>query len=109
MIVLVISSLKDGHVGPVVRELSRRRGIQAEVLDHSRFPSELSISAEFGSGLTRLTLGEHGLPPFNLDEVGAVWWRRPQPFGTPSGVTDNGVARLSTQKPPRRSAEPTNV
>ncbi len=94
MIVLVISSRQDGHVVPVLRELSRRRGVRAELVDHGCFPTEASISMAFGGGTKRLALSRHGSAALPLEEVDAVWWRRPQPFGTPACVTDAGVARF---------------
>ncbi len=76
--ILVISNHLDEHAQAVMVELSRR-GAEARLLDLSRFPLQLGLSMNYESsgGGRRFVFGcdDGGL---NLDDCGAIWWRRPQ-------------------------------
>jgi len=76
-VILVISHHRDEHAQSVMVELSRR-GVTTRLLDLSRFPLQLCLSMNYDSvGDSRFVFGcdELGL---NLDDCGAIWWRRPQ-------------------------------
>lgn len=76
--ILIISADEDLHTQAVVDAIEREGG-QSRVLDLSRFParSQLSIAYE-GSEPLASFCDLQG--PLDLAEVGAIWWRRPQPF-----------------------------
>jgi MvdD-like protein with pre-ATP grasp domain/ribosomal protein S6-L-glutamate ligase RimK-like protein len=76
-VILVISHHRDEHAQSVMVELSRR-GAAARLLDLARFPLHLCLSMHYdGANGSRFLFGcdDHGL---DLDECGAIWWRRPQ-------------------------------
>ncbi|MBI3368469.1 MAG: hypothetical protein HY021_08520, partial [Burkholderiales bacterium] len=75
--ILVISHHRDEHAQAVMVELSRR-GAATRLLDLARFPLELSLVMQYdGRGASRFVFGcdDKGL---ELDDCGAIWWRRPQ-------------------------------
>ncbi len=74
--ILVLSRPSDEHAQAVLAELEKR-GARAQLLDLSEFPQRLTLSLKYGSGQSRFWFGcsESGL---DLDDCGAVWWRRPQ-------------------------------
>jgi hypothetical protein len=77
-VILVISHHRDEHAQSVMVELSRR-GVATRLLDLSRFPLQLCLSMNYdGPGGNRFVFGcdKDGL---NLNDCGAIWWRRPQP------------------------------
>ncbi|MBA4177065.1 MAG: alpha-L-glutamate ligase [Leptothrix sp. (in: Bacteria)] len=90
--ILVLSNHRDEHAQAVMVELSRR-GAEARLLDLSRFPLDLGLSMHYDAqgGGRRFVFGcdDAGL---DLDDCGAIWWRRPQP---PS--VDGAVARTEHQ------------
>ena len=76
--ILAISSTEDDHASAVLEQLDAM-GVDARLLDIAAFPTELTLSVQYaatdGDDAVRAQLGDQ-----SLDEVGAVWWRRPQPF-----------------------------
>ena len=84
---LIVSSLADQHVVPVMRALAERR-CRVELLDLSEFPQHLALTLRFGDGGHYFHLGRCGAEGLDFDRVRAVWWRRPQPFHLPASVTD---------------------
>ena len=83
--ILIISHPGDAHTQQVARAL-QRRGHLPLLLDFSRFPSKSSIRLDFGRSHTKyLQDAEWG--DVDLCEVRSVWWRRPQPFDIPQGIT----------------------
>lgn len=77
--ILVVSHRADEHTRAVLAAL-RRRGVPSRLLDLSRFPTELSVTIEAGGEGDGPILRPRAGRPLRLDEVRAVWWRRPQPF-----------------------------
>ena len=78
--ILVVSSATDAHASAVRAELSRA-GVESHLLDLRAFPTRLDLSLHYASdhsGPRRLHCREGC--DLDLREVGAVWWRRPQPF-----------------------------
>jgi hypothetical protein len=87
MCVLIISSLADEHVTPVMRALAERN-CQVELLDLSLFPQKLTLTLGFNNGQHCFRLSGSGANGVDFDRVRAVWWRRPQQFCLPASVTD---------------------
>ena len=77
--ILVVSHRADEHTRAVLAAL-RRRGAPSRLLDLSRVPTELSVTIGAGGEDDGPILAGRRGPPLRLDEVRAVWWRRPQPF-----------------------------
>lgn len=87
--ILIISSADDVHAQAVMRELSIQGERDVRVLNLSDFPMRLALSIRFGAegpGGCALTFPDGRRVP--MDEVSAVWFRRPQPFGLPPSITD---------------------
>ncbi len=77
--ILVVSHRADEHARVVLAAL-RRRGTPSRLLDVSRFPTELSVTIGAGGERDGPILAPRRGRPLRLDQVRAVWWRRPQPF-----------------------------
>ena len=76
---------------------SGRRDV--ELLDLSEFPQQLTLSMAFTPGAPgRSTLRRLGGGTLDLASVTAVWWRRPQLFGLPSGMTDAAHRRYAVSE-----------
>jgi glutathione synthase/RimK-type ligase-like ATP-grasp enzyme len=95
MIVVIVSSMHDAHVGTVMRALMARPGIGVELLDQSRFPNDLAISMRFSGGERHFAIGARDASTVNMCDVGAIWWRRPQSFGLPAESTGEAVKRFT--------------
>jgi glutathione synthase/RimK-type ligase-like ATP-grasp enzyme len=85
MTVLILSRAEDIHAQAVMDAL-KAQGARAELVDLSEFPTRLALSMAFEGGRRRLELRRRGGGALDLDSVGAVWWRRPQPFRLPEGM-----------------------
>ncbi|MEO8449102.1 MAG: MvdC/MvdD family ATP grasp protein [Gemmatimonadota bacterium] len=82
--ILIISEPNDVHAQAVMRELARQRNVDTHLLDLSDFPLKMSVVMRERNGARSsfgLRLGNGTV--VDMDDVGAVWWRRPQPFGLP--------------------------
>jgi glutathione synthase/RimK-type ligase-like ATP-grasp enzyme len=74
--VLIITHSGDNESIELVTRAVVERGGRAVRLDTDRFPSEVRLSARYGSDRPgRVTFGE-GVDEFDLNEVGAIWHRR---------------------------------
>jgi hypothetical protein len=75
-VILVISTPRDEHAQRVLAELLKI-GAPAQLLDLSEFPLRLGLNLQYGKEGREFILGcaDGGL---NLEDCGAVWWRRPQ-------------------------------
>ena len=89
MTVLILSNLEDVHAQAVMAALAAR-GVLAELIDLSEFPTQLALSLAFEDGRRRFQLRRRGGGALDLDSVDAVWWRRPQPFRPPPGLDQAG-------------------
>jgi glutathione synthase/RimK-type ligase-like ATP-grasp enzyme len=88
--IVVLSDREDDHVPPVFDRL-RRQGADVIWIDPSQFPSQSSISLDLDErGFFRKTLCIQGRT-VNLDDVTAVWLRRPNPVEAGPTVTDTQV------------------
>ena len=84
--ILVISAPEDPHALAVLAELGRL-GRPARLVNLADFPLRMSLTARFdNNGAHHFALGFAGGERVALDEVSAVWWRRPQPFGLPAAL-----------------------
>ncbi len=78
--ILVVSHEGDRHTCAVMAAL-RRHGARATLLDLARYPRELRLTLSYdGAGRRDFRLEGLGRRPLRLDEVTAIWWRRPKPF-----------------------------
>jgi glutathione synthase/RimK-type ligase-like ATP-grasp enzyme len=85
MTVLIVSAAADVHAQAVMHALAAR-GARAELVDLSEFPTLLALSMAFEYGGRRFELRRRGGGVLDLDDVRAVWWRRPQPFRPSAGM-----------------------
>lgn len=90
--ILVVSHENDDHASVVLGALARM-GRGAELVDTAAYPASSSISQRFEAGESSATLAVGGRV-IDFGTVGAVWWRRPQPFVLHDGL-DPGVASFT--------------
>ncbi len=86
MTVLILSTLEDVHAQAVMAALASQGG-HAEVLDLSDFPTRLELSMAFNDSQRKFELRRRGGGALDLDRIKAVWWRRPQSFMPPPGMS----------------------
>jgi glutathione synthase/RimK-type ligase-like ATP-grasp enzyme len=96
MTILILSNLEDVHARAVMSVLAAR-GAHAELVDLSEFPTRLALSLAFEDGRRRFQLRRLGGAALDLDSVVSVWWRRPQPFSPPAGMTRAGFSLSMTE------------
>ncbi len=89
--ILVVSHPHDVHANAVMDAL-QERGAAARLLNLADFPQQISLHIEADAGAYRRSLHWQATPgpALDLEQVGAVWWRRPQ---APS--VHDGIARAS--------------
>jgi glutathione synthase/RimK-type ligase-like ATP-grasp enzyme len=75
--ILVLSTPRDEHAAEVLAELARRDA-PATLLDLSEFPQRMGLTLRFRDGGHGFAFGCAGKAGLDLDDCGAVWWRRPQ-------------------------------
>jgi glutathione synthase/RimK-type ligase-like ATP-grasp enzyme len=97
MTVLILSNASDPHAR-VVMEAIARQGARAELLDLSEYPARLALSLTFEDGARRFVLSRAGAGRLDLSTIGAVWWRRPQPFQLPPEMKDPGHRRFAVSE-----------
>lgn len=92
MAILILATAADEHAVAVAGELERL-GARAEIVDLSEFPQRATLSARYaccadcgGRGFA-LELPDRRI---DLAEVGAVWWRRPQPLEVSPEIVRSG-------------------
>jgi len=75
--ILILSTHRDEHAQAVQIELSKR-GARWQLLDLSEFPQRLGLRMQYDANGHSFMFGcaDSGL---DLDDCGAIWWRRPQP------------------------------
>lgn len=86
--ILVLATPRDEHAQTVLVELSKM-GAQARLIDLSEFPQRMALAMRYSNGGHRFSFGcdQSGL---DLDDCGAIWWRRPQ-----SSEISPDIARMS--------------
>ncbi|MEZ5382556.1 MAG: hypothetical protein R2754_12280 [Microthrixaceae bacterium] len=85
--ILTISSPDDVHAQAVAEHLNNM-GADHRIVDLSKYPSAGSLTVEIdgpGEQRTRLRDGDRCI---DLGAVGAIWWRRPQPYGLHDSMVD---------------------
>jgi glutathione synthase/RimK-type ligase-like ATP-grasp enzyme len=96
--ILVISAPEDPHAQAVLAELGRL-GRPARLVDLADFPMRMNLTARFdNNGAHHFNLGLTGGERVALEDVTAVWWRRPQPFGLPADLTDPGYRQFAVSE-----------
>jgi glutathione synthase/RimK-type ligase-like ATP-grasp enzyme len=84
--VLIISSERDEHAGAVATELSRL-GVEHHLLDLAEFPENVGLVLRYTNEASPVALLRAvGGVDIDLASVGAVWYRRPQPFVIPDSL-----------------------
>jgi glutathione synthase/RimK-type ligase-like ATP-grasp enzyme len=93
-VILIISTHQDIHAQAVMRELAKKGHQGVRILNLADFPMQMSLSMRIdNNGTCDQSLHfEDGL--VHMNEVTAVWWRRPQAFGVPSIVKDPVVRQF---------------
>lgn len=87
--IVIVSSAEDVHAQAVMRELEKQGVRDVRIFDLSDFPMRMDLTIRLATdaqGEFVLTFPDGRRVP--MDEVTAVWWRRPQAFGLPPTVTD---------------------
>ena len=79
--VLIVSETDDLHADALASTLREHHGLDPIRLDLRDFPSETGSFRLDKAGTNRAMSHIHG-----LDDVRAVWWRRPHPCKVPTGV-----------------------
>ena len=87
--ILIVSFADNEHVRRVTEHLTR----PYRLVDIAWFPSKMSLTAEAGQDRLALGLTPSDDFPIDLDEVGAVWYRRLRPMTIDDTITDP-VGRL---------------
>lgn len=82
--ILIISHPDDIHAHAVIEHLPEF-GATAHLLNLSHFPVNARLSLRYGATSSRLAYTEAGTE-IDLDQFGAVWWRRPQPLSFEQGL-----------------------
>ena len=80
MTVLILATRADEHAAAVLAEIGRR-GHEAEILDLSAFPQDVTLAMRYDSCIDcqpRRFGFRIGGGDLDLNRVGAIWWRRPQ-------------------------------
>jgi hypothetical protein len=74
--VLIVTRAQDEHADAVQAVLSRRHGVPVHRFDMQSFPADSKgvLRASAGKRASRLVLSSG---PIDLQDIGAVWWRRP--------------------------------
>jgi glutathione synthase/RimK-type ligase-like ATP-grasp enzyme len=85
--ILIISSPEDPHAQAVMAELDRM-GRPHRLLNLAEFPGKLSLTARLDDRRSDFSLTFADGAKIPMDEVTAVWWRRPQAFGFPAEIKD---------------------
>ncbi|GIH75779.1 MvdC/MvdD family ATP grasp protein [Planobispora longispora] len=89
--VLVLTGDEDPHAARVAGLLTGR-GARVTVFDHRLYPAEAHVELAYtGRGLTRRLL-RTGTGTVDLNELTALWWRRPTPPEAHPGLTDPAIA-----------------
>lgn len=86
MSVLILSSAPDIHAQAVMDALAAK-GARTELVDLSEFPTQLTLSMSFEGSKREFELRRRGGGALDLKTIRAVWWRRPQPFKPPPGMS----------------------
>lgn len=95
--ILILSHHGDPHAR-IVFEYLAQAGQTAEILDLSAFPIRDRLLLSYGRNGTRLRYRLAGGQVLDLNAVGAVWWRRPQPYTVEDGLDAADFALLECEE-----------
>jgi glutathione synthase/RimK-type ligase-like ATP-grasp enzyme len=88
--ILIISAPKDDHAA-VVMERLRARGVEAALMDLSRYPRDSHLTMRYGGAGGHdffFREADSGGARIPLSSCDVAWWRRPQPVELHAEVTD---------------------
>jgi len=84
MTIIIVSEPQDAHARSVMQSLARLGATDVVLLNLNDFPQRMALAAYLpvaGDDVFALTLPDGRRLP--IDDVRAIWWRRPQPYGVP--------------------------
>lgn len=88
--IIIISEPADVHAQAVIRELNAQGVTDVRIFNFQDFPMKMSVAMKIGNnGKSAFALKFPDGRDVPMDEVTAVWWRRPQPFGLPQKMAAN--------------------
>lgn len=87
--ILIITGQQDGHVGPVSKHLDSA-GVPWIRLNVENFATNVEVDIAPGSGTGRLWLKD-SRKEARLEEIGAVWYRKPEPIAVKHFDLDSGA------------------
>ena len=88
--ILVVAHEEDDHAMAVMAELSAASH-PVELLDTAQFPRSGAVIERFDGGERSFAFATQGRH-VSLDDCGAAWWRRPQPFTLHDGLSMQATA-----------------
>lgn len=89
--ILIISHPDDIHAQAVTGHLQAMR-VPVQLLHLGRFPHAARLVLRYDAHSSQLGWSDDEGTVIDLDTVGAVWWRRPQPLDSEPGVKPGDVA-----------------
>jgi hypothetical protein len=89
-LILVVAHEADDHAAAVVAELTAASH-PVEVIDTAQFPRHATVIEQF-DGRERSFAFVSGGRHLVLDDCGAAWWRRPQPFSLHAGLSADATS-----------------
>ena len=93
MTIMIVSNVEDVHAHAVMKACALERCCRTARL--IEFSTRLALSMSFEDGARRFVLTRPDGGRLDLSAIGAVWWRRPQPFRLPAAVTDPTQRRFA--------------
>ena len=86
--IVIYSSLVDGHARAVQHILTEEMGLAATILDLSWFPRSMRMTSVVDADRVSDVLTLPDGTVIHHEQVRAVWWRRPQPYGLDPAVAN---------------------
>jgi len=93
--ILIVSHPTDEHTVGVLGALNRL-GHPAALIDTARFPSDASLTQRFDNHQQSYEWSLDG-QSIDLTTCRAGWWRRPQPFTLPTGISPDVISFTSSE------------
>jgi glutathione synthase/RimK-type ligase-like ATP-grasp enzyme len=87
--ILIISFPEDPHAQAVIDHLQQMKA-PYHLMDLARFPQKARLTCRHDETGSHHYYSEEGHDPLNLDDIRAVWWRRPQPFELHDDLGESG-------------------
>src|SRR5215470_2250896 len=86
--VIICSKEDDVHAIKVAGLLRERYNKEVFIFDTSTFPGSVSLTGKFNSSRPETFVLKTGAQNVALQDVSAIWWRRPQPMIIDSRIAD---------------------